>query len=72
MKPISRPLVAFAGATPPPALVRALHDQGIDVVNGAVDAVGDDAAAMGGVATVVISKWENELDQEKMNNAMAG
>lgn len=25
-----------------------------------------------GVATVVISKWENELDQEKMNNAMAG
>jgi hypothetical protein len=48
---LSRPLIAFAGAAPPPGLVRALHDHGIDVLS-TFDAVGDDAAAVGRVATV--------------------
>lgn len=56
MKPISRPLVAFAGATPPPALVRALHDQGVDVVNGAeASRAGADGVVASVAATIVIA-----------------
>ena len=58
------------------AVVPAIPVAGMTLILG-IDRFMSEARALtnfigNGVATVVISKWENELDQEKMNNAMAG
>ncbi|TAJ17406.1 MAG: dicarboxylate/amino acid:cation symporter [Rugosibacter sp.] len=58
------------------AVVPAIPVAGLALILG-IDRFMSEARALtnfigNGVATVVISKWENELDQEKMNNAMAG
>lgn len=58
------------------AVVPAIPVAGLALILG-IDRFMSEARALtnfigNGVATVIISKWENELDQEKMNNAMAG
>jgi aerobic C4-dicarboxylate transport protein len=58
------------------AVVPAIPVAGLALILG-IDRFMSEARALtnfigNGVATVVIAKWENELDQEKMNNAIAG